>query len=215
MNPTIELTRAYHFAARKHVDQRRKGEAAEPYINHLTEVAELVAQATDGDLDVVIAAILHDTVEDTDTSIDELRTVFGPRIADLTAEVTPDDKSSAQAGASDRQVEHAPYASPGRTGHQAGRQDVQSGDRCWPARRRTGRAPGATTMSTGPVVSSPVAAMRMRGWPSSLTRRPRLWTSARRLQLWIRRARSRSRIWRMPVTSIWCSASKRLYPARA
>lgn len=110
MNPTVELTRAYHFAAQKHVDQRRKGAAAEPYMNHLTEVAELVAQATNGDLDVVIAAILHDTVEDTDTSIDELRAAFGPRIAGLAAEVT-DDKSLPKQVRKDLQVEHAPHAS--------------------------------------------------------------------------------------------------------
>ena len=43
----VTLARAYHFAAAKHVDQRRKGEAAEPYMNHLTEVAELVAESMD------------------------------------------------------------------------------------------------------------------------------------------------------------------------
>jgi len=110
LNPTVELARAYHFAAQKHVDQRRKGAAAEPYMNHLTEVAELVAQATDGDLDVVIAAILHDTVEDTETTIEELRAAFGPRIADLAAEVT-DDKSLPKQVRKDLQVEHAPHAS--------------------------------------------------------------------------------------------------------
>ncbi len=110
MNPTIELARAYHFAARKHVGQRRKGEAAEPYMNHLTEVAELVAQATNGDLEVVIAAILHDTVEDTDTTIDEILKVFGARIADLTAEVT-DDKSLPKQRRKDLQIEHAAHAS--------------------------------------------------------------------------------------------------------
>jgi (p)ppGpp synthase/HD superfamily hydrolase len=110
LNPIVELTRAYHFAARKHVDQRRKGTAAEPYMNHLTEVGELVAQATNGDLDVVIASILHDTVEDTDTSIAELCAAFGPRIADLTAEVT-DDKSMPKQTRKDLQVEHAAHAS--------------------------------------------------------------------------------------------------------
>ena len=110
MNPIIELTRAYHFAACKHVDQRRKGAAAEPYMNHLTEVAELVAQATNGDLDVVTAAILHDTVEDTDTTIDALRVAFGARIAGLAAEVT-DDKSLPKQTRKDLQVEHAAHAS--------------------------------------------------------------------------------------------------------
>ncbi|MFI4974352.1 MAG: HD domain-containing protein [Caulobacterales bacterium] len=110
MNPIIPLTRAYHFAAQKHVDQRRKGEAGEPYMNHLTEVAELVAQATDGDLDIVVAAILHDSVEDTDATLEELRALFGPRIAGLVAEVT-DDKSLPSKTRKDLQVRHAPHAS--------------------------------------------------------------------------------------------------------
>jgi hypothetical protein len=66
--------------------------------------------ATNGDLDVVIAAILHDTVEDTDTTIDELRAAFGSRIADLTAEVT-DDKSLPKQTRKDLQIEHAAHAS--------------------------------------------------------------------------------------------------------
>jgi (p)ppGpp synthase/HD superfamily hydrolase len=71
MNPILQLTRAHHFAALKHAAQRRKGEAEEPYVNHLTEVAELVAQATAGaDVEVLIAAILHDTVEDTGVTLD-------------------------------------------------------------------------------------------------------------------------------------------------
>ena len=113
MNDTITLARAYHFAAQKHVSQRRKGEAAEPYMNHLTEVAELVAEATGGeDIDVLIAAILHDTVEDTETTPEELGAVFGPRVAALVAEVT-DDKSLPSAARKALQIEHAPHASPG------------------------------------------------------------------------------------------------------
>ena len=62
----VDLMRALDFAARKHGDQRRKGAAAEPYINHLTEVARLVAEATEGkDTPSVVAALLHDTIEDT------------------------------------------------------------------------------------------------------------------------------------------------------
>jgi (p)ppGpp synthase/HD superfamily hydrolase len=75
------------------VAQRRKGEAAEPVMNHLAEVAELVARATDGvDVDLVAAAVLHDTVEDTDTTFQEIAARFGQRVASLVAEVT-DDKS--------------------------------------------------------------------------------------------------------------------------
>ncbi len=113
MSQIVLLTHAYHFAAQAHVHQRRKGEAAEPYMNHLTEVAELVAQATGGeDLDVLVAAILHDTIEDTETTAAELRTVFGPQVANLVMEVT-DDKSLPSPDRKALQIEHAPHASSG------------------------------------------------------------------------------------------------------
>jgi GTP diphosphokinase / guanosine-3',5'-bis(diphosphate) 3'-diphosphatase len=109
----VSLARAYHFAATKHVDQRRKGEAAEPYMNHLTEVAELVAHATRAsDPDIIIAAVLHDTVEDTQTTLEEIKAVFGERVADLVAEVT-DDKSLPKQTRKDLQVAHAAHASRG------------------------------------------------------------------------------------------------------
>jgi (p)ppGpp synthase/HD superfamily hydrolase len=85
------LTRAYEFATRKHTLQRRKGVAAEPYINHLAEVAELLAAATGGgDIGLVIAGVLHDTIEDTATTHAELEAGFGADIAALVAEVTDD-----------------------------------------------------------------------------------------------------------------------------
>ncbi|MGI8839577.1 MAG: HD domain-containing protein [Caulobacteraceae bacterium] len=113
MNDIEKLARAYDFAAARHAGQRRKGEAAEPYINHLTEVARLVAEATGGaDADLVIAAILHDTVEDTATSFEELAALFGPRVAGLVREVT-DDKSLEKAERKRLQVEHAGDASVG------------------------------------------------------------------------------------------------------
>jgi (p)ppGpp synthase/HD superfamily hydrolase len=60
------LARTWNFSAERHVNQRRKGEAQEPYVNHLAEVAEMVATATAGqDANLVAAAVLHDTVEDT------------------------------------------------------------------------------------------------------------------------------------------------------
>jgi (p)ppGpp synthase/HD superfamily hydrolase len=97
----------------KHVDQRRKGDAAEPYMNHLTEVAELVAIATNGnDIDVVIAAVLHDTVEDTNATLDELKSAFGSHVSGLVAEVT-DDKSLPKTTRKLLQIEHAAQASPG------------------------------------------------------------------------------------------------------
>ncbi len=113
MSAVLGLARAYDFAARKHINQQRKGEAAEPYINHLTEVALLVAQATAGaDADLVIAAVLHDTVEDTETSPADIAAVFGDRVADLVAECT-DDKSLPKAERKRLQIAHAGAASGG------------------------------------------------------------------------------------------------------
>ena len=109
-DPIIDLARAYHFAASRHVDQRRKGAAAEPYINHLTEVAELVAEASGGDIGVVIAAVLHDTVEDTTATPTDIEVMFGADVAALVAEVT-DDKSLPKQVRKDLQIEHAAHAS--------------------------------------------------------------------------------------------------------
>jgi len=87
----VRLTRAMDFAAKKHRDQRRKGVAKEPYINHLTEVACLVAEATAGqDVVAVLGAILHDTIEDTNTTPAELAATFGDDVVNLVAEVTDD-----------------------------------------------------------------------------------------------------------------------------
>ena len=79
-------------------------------MNHLTEVADLVAHATGGEIDVVVAAILHDTLEDTDTTADELRSEFGSRVASLVVEVT-DDKSLPKQTRKELQVQHAAHAS--------------------------------------------------------------------------------------------------------
>jgi (p)ppGpp synthase/HD superfamily hydrolase len=87
------VTRAVGFAAERHTDQRRKGLRQRPYFNHLAEVADLLSEATEGsDAVLIAAAFLHDTIEDTQTAIDELRALFGEDIASLVLEVT-DDKS--------------------------------------------------------------------------------------------------------------------------
>jgi (p)ppGpp synthase/HD superfamily hydrolase len=92
-NGTVLIARAADFAARRHADQKRKGVAKEPYINHLTEVAGLLAEATAGkDAELVAAGLLHDTLEDTQTEFEELSTLFGKDVAKLVSEVT-DDKS--------------------------------------------------------------------------------------------------------------------------
>ena len=113
LNDIVKLADAYRFAADRHVGQRRKGEAAEPVVNHLAEVADLVARATEGaDVDLIVAAVLHDTVEDTATTFEELAARFGGRVAGLVAEVT-DDKSLPLAERKRLQVEHTAHASHG------------------------------------------------------------------------------------------------------
>lgn len=107
MNDIVKVVRAYHFAAQHHVNQRRKGEAAEPYVNHLTEVSDLVAQATKGGkVELIVAAILHDVVEDTEVTIEEVAAEFGADVAALVAQVT-DDKSLPKAERKRLQIEHA------------------------------------------------------------------------------------------------------------
>lgn len=107
----LQLARALDFAARMHEGQRRKGEAAEPYINHLAEVSRLLAEATDGtDAKLVVAGLLHDTLEDTDTTREELEEEFGSDVAALVVEVT-DDKSLPKAERKNLQVEIAPTKS--------------------------------------------------------------------------------------------------------
>ena len=108
MNDIVAIMRAADFAARKHTRQKRKGEEAEPYLNHLIEVASLVAEATDGRPDVVIAALLHDAVEDQDVTNAEIADLFGPTVASLVAEVT-DDKSLPKHVRKEKQIASAPY----------------------------------------------------------------------------------------------------------
>jgi HD domain len=84
---TRRLTKALLFAAEAHRNQRRKGAAQEPYLNHLIEVLDLVVQATgDTDMDMVIAALLHDVVEDTPTTYEDVATTFGDRVAEIVRE---------------------------------------------------------------------------------------------------------------------------------
>lgn len=85
------VARASDYAARKHALDRRKGAAAEPYINHLAEVALLVAEATRGqDAELIAAAYLHDTLEDTDATFEELAALFGRDVAVTVRDVTND-----------------------------------------------------------------------------------------------------------------------------
>jgi (p)ppGpp synthase/HD superfamily hydrolase len=111
MNPLVQFARALDFAAGKHTDHRRKGVRGEPYVNHLVEVARLVAEATAGEDPMAIAAaVLHDTLEDTDATREELEEHFGAEIASIVAEVT-DDKRLTKDERKQRQVDSAPHAS--------------------------------------------------------------------------------------------------------
>jgi guanosine-3',5'-bis(diphosphate) 3'-pyrophosphohydrolase len=103
---------AAELAARRHSGQQRKGREGEPYVNHLAEVASLLAAVTDGkDAELVAAGWLHDTIEDTDTSRDELAQRFGTRVAALVEEVT-DDMTLAKSERRRLQVIEAPKKSP-------------------------------------------------------------------------------------------------------
>lgn len=105
------LLAAVEFAARKHSTQRRKDLEASPYINHPVAVANLLAKESGvDDLVTLQAAVLHDTIEDTDTSYDELVENFGREVADVVAEVT-DDKTVEPQERKLLQVEHAPHKS--------------------------------------------------------------------------------------------------------
>lgn len=98
---------AARFAAEKHAQQKRKGAMGEPYFNHLVEVAELIAASSEElDVELVMAALLHDTVEDTGVTLQELEERFGSDVAGLVAEVT-DDKSLPKDTRKDLQVRNA------------------------------------------------------------------------------------------------------------
>jgi (p)ppGpp synthase/HD superfamily hydrolase len=111
MNDLTRIMQAADTAARWHVHQRRKGQAAEPYINHLLEVTFLVTTATEGrEPDVVIAALLHDAVEDQGIAIELIASDYGRKVADIVTEVT-DDKSLPKAERKRLQVETAGHKS--------------------------------------------------------------------------------------------------------
>ena len=106
-----DVLKAAHFAAEKHSGQRRKGATAEPYINHPLEVAELVSGAlAEPDTNLVIAALLHDTIEDAGVTKEELEQAFGADVAELVAELT-DDKTLPKAERKRLQVVNAPKKS--------------------------------------------------------------------------------------------------------
>ena len=104
------LLDAAHFAADRHKTQLRKGVAGYPYVNHVIAVAELLARSGVDDVATLQAALLHDTIEDTDTTPEELAARFGTEVRDLVLEVT-DDKTLPKEERKRLQIVHAPTLS--------------------------------------------------------------------------------------------------------
>ena len=101
---------ALSFAADRHKTQLRKGVAGYPYVNHVIAVTELLARSGVDDVVTLQAALLHDTVEDTDTTPEELATRFSAEVRDLVLEVT-DDRNLAKEERKRLQIVHAPTLS--------------------------------------------------------------------------------------------------------
>jgi guanosine-3',5'-bis(diphosphate) 3'-pyrophosphohydrolase len=111
-NSTGLILKAMRFAAEKHIDQRRKDSKSSPYINHPIQVAEtLWTIGGVRDTTLLVASILHDTIEDTDTNPDEIRETFGDDVLTLVLEVT-DDKSLPKQVRKQTQVDSAPHKTP-------------------------------------------------------------------------------------------------------
>lgn len=98
--------RAIDFAAQRHRFHKRKDEKATAYINHPIRVAMTLVEAGEDDLDLLIAAVLHDTIEDTKTTAEEIEDVFGKEVASLVIELT-DDKQLEKEERKRLQIERA------------------------------------------------------------------------------------------------------------
>ena len=110
MNRILQAT---DFAARKHSSQRRKNRDSSPYINHPVEVAfHLSSVGNIEEEDILIAALLHDTIEDTETSREEIASIFGESVASLVVECS-DDKDLPKLERKRLQIENAPHKSSG------------------------------------------------------------------------------------------------------
>ena len=107
------ILKAARFAAHKHRNQRRKDEERTPYINHPISVAKIISEIGNvEDPEVLAAALLHDTLEDTKTTPEELIDKFGERVCNLVQEVT-DDKTLPKLERKQRQIDHARKISEG------------------------------------------------------------------------------------------------------
>jgi len=107
------LLKALVFSADKHRNQRRKDSERSPYINHPLDVATLLWTVGEvRDIHILLASILHDTIEDTQTTPQEISQSFGDEVLSLVLEVT-DDKSLPKQERKRLQIETAPHKSPG------------------------------------------------------------------------------------------------------
>lgn len=105
------ILQAAEFAANKHRNQRRKDHEASPYINHPLALAKVLAsEAGITDPEVICAALLHDTIEDTETTAEELSAIFGEQIASIVLEVS-DDKTLSKPERKQAQIAHAAHIS--------------------------------------------------------------------------------------------------------
>ncbi len=110
-NDLGKIFQAASYAAKKHIGQTRKGKDEAPYINHPLEVVNLLTNVGNvEDANTLIAALLHDTVEDTDATREEIAGQFGEKVASVVMEVT-DDKRLTKAERKQAQIEHAPHLS--------------------------------------------------------------------------------------------------------
>jgi guanosine-3',5'-bis(diphosphate) 3'-pyrophosphohydrolase len=106
MIETNLLIKAIEYAAQKHMFQRRKGYLKIPYINHPIKVCKLLTDCGEIDIDLLLAAILHDTLEDTDATFEELIDIFGGNVAQIVMEVT-DDMSLPEKVRKQKQIDKA------------------------------------------------------------------------------------------------------------
>lgn len=110
-NDLKKLMHVLEFASRKHKDQRREDVDASPYINHPISLANILCNEVHvTDIDVICGALLHDTVEDTDTTCEELEKEFGKKICSIVMDVT-DDKTLGKQARKQAQIDHAAHAS--------------------------------------------------------------------------------------------------------
>jgi (p)ppGpp synthase/HD superfamily hydrolase len=106
------LTKAYKFACEKHDKQIRKNTKQLPYIHHPIEVVDILVRSGVTDIATLCAGVLHDTIEDTKTTYEELVQEFGKEIADIVMECT-DDKSLPKLDRKKLQIEHSEHMSVG------------------------------------------------------------------------------------------------------